>query len=626
MRRVLCLITLLLAVAAFARSVDPTTIKLIPRAMPEAVVRDTPWGAAVDGLQCRLLAKPRYAVGEPLWLEVEIKNVSAVERLVPQLFAIYTPQFAALTITGPKGTVLPQGLKGSAVLAPRLIKPIAAGAVVRVVVPDASAYFRQWNPVTRTSENPFDTPGAYSATVKVTLPEVPRRLLESTTYNNGQKTENFKEYTDAEMAAMWHGTLTSAPMAFTVEALTPRDLTVHEWGVFTAFPDMAYANANRKAEWGTLPEVFYRQFPTQRLRWIPSAWDKPVINFFTPHDSLRCRVSIDFGTGYPVAWWPCAAEPIDSGGRTPAVGKPFHTLTWDLTLGTHLPTEQYTTWERGGWRPATLFPLPDTSWVVQARLPSAACVSTDGTIVKRSAPWMSGQTETERFVYYDGLVPAPEYLRCTASDAKSVTLQNTAAFPLAPVFVIDRRGTTTRFTRVAAIAPGESAKVTPAAVATTDWPKAGETAVADALRAAGLFPDEAASLLTIWRDGFFQRPGLTVFYLLPQAEYDRLLPLTITPKPPKLVRVGIAVHPNCDTEPARTALAQALVAGVAADAAAQPAAASRLADLGPVGVRALKDALANNPPATVKARLQAVLDAVDVSSYFTPPSAAPAGK
>jgi len=55
------------------------------------------------------------------------------------------------------------------------------------------------------------------------------------------------------------------------------DFVVHEWGVFTVFNDVKLANANRREEWGELPSFFYRQFPKERLRWVPSAWDKPII-------------------------------------------------------------------------------------------------------------------------------------------------------------------------------------------------------------------------------------------------------------------------------------------------------------------------------------------------------------
>ncbi len=63
---------------------------------------------------------------------------------------------------------------------------------------------------------------------------------------------------------------------------------------------------------------------------------------------------------------------------------------------------------------------------------------------------------------------------------------------------------------------------------------------------AGLYDAEAKSVLAIWEKGLFDRPGVTAIYLLPQEEYDRMLPLTISPKPQKIVRVGIVMQGNLE--------------------------------------------------------------------------------
>ena len=55
--------------------------------------------------------------------------------------------------------------------------------------------------------------------------------------------------------------------------------------------------------------------------------------------------------------------------------------------------------------------------------------------------------------------------------------------------------------------------------------------VRQALLDAGLFAAEADSLLKIWQKRLLEAEGVTVFHLLPVAEYDRLLPLSILPAP-----------------------------------------------------------------------------------------------
>ena len=52
----------------------------------------------------------------------------------------------------------------------------------------------------------------------------------------------------------------------------------------------------------------------------------------------------------------------------------------------------------------------------------------------------------------------------------------------------------------------------------------------------GLYPKEAEAMVKTWEDSWFEE-GLRVFYVLPRRQTDAILPLAITPKPNKLVRV-----------------------------------------------------------------------------------------
>jgi hypothetical protein len=49
-----------------------------------------------------------------------------------------------------------------------------------------------------------------------------------------------------------------------------------------------------------------------------------------------------------------------------------------------------------------------------------------------------------------------------------------------------------------------------------------------ALIADGLFPDEAEAMLNTWELGYFKSPGLRLFFLLPQAWTDAVLPLEVS--------------------------------------------------------------------------------------------------
>lgn len=60
-----------------------------------------------------------------------------------------------------------------------------------------------------------------------------------------------------------------------------------------------------------------------------------------------------------------------------------------------------------------------------------------------------------------------------------------------------------------------------------------------ALVADGLFADEADALLDTWRVSYFRSPGLRVFYLLPQAWTDAVMPLTLS-RAARIERVMVA--------------------------------------------------------------------------------------
>jgi len=57
----------------------------------------------------------------------------------------------------------------------------------------------------------------------------------------------------------------------------------------------------------------------------------------------------------------------------------------------------------------------------------------------------------------------------------------------------------------------------------------------------GLFGDEAQAMLDAWQLSYFQSPGLRVFYIVPQAWTDKVLPLKVSSKHPvqiKRVMIG----------------------------------------------------------------------------------------
>jgi hypothetical protein len=226
--------------------------------------------------------------------------------------------------------------------------------------------------------------------------------------------------------------------------------------------------------------------------------------------------------------------------------------------------------------------------------------------------------QRERFVYYDGLIPAPSGVEVAVA-ADKVSLKSRATFPLLDVTVVDRRTAgKIRLARVARLeAAGEQKSLAFIESDLQRWPAAGVDALVGQLRVAGLFDDEARALARVWQKAFFETEGLSVFYRLPQAEYDRLLPLRVNPQPEKLVRVMLVHQPHCEPDLAERVLA--LVKQLGSDEySVRVEAHKRLEALGQAGFVHMMRARQTTNDAEVKARLKRILEEFESAQAFRP--------
>jgi hypothetical protein len=474
--------------------------------------------------------------------------------------------------------------------------------------------------------------GKYTARFRFRSPKVSPRFLVSYSFDNGKKVETYKDVPAEVTAGQWASEAAAPSVAFEMAALAKDDLVVHEWGVFTVFNDVKYANVNRKEEWGSLPSFFYRQFPKERLRWIPSAWDKPIVYFYAKNTPMHVNVKVTFAEGAPVVWWPAVASPVEDRpyqtGPDPRKTKPFRSLIWDAWIGDEVPSPR----DRGAMVKVEDFPLPADCWLQQARLPSASRLTVVGNIEgpgKIHFPGAKDRSETERFLYYDGLVPSPDYLRCEKIDAKSLIMKNRAKFGIERLFVIDRRAKDTiGFAFVDGkkqpFKAGASLKIELRPIHAEDWPSVGQKQVRQALLDAGLFGPEADSLLKIWEKGLFQADGVTAFHVLPMSEYERMLPLEIAPAPAaRPVRVGIALHPHVEIEPTLAETVAALILQLDSNQFEKRLAADKaLHEIGPLASAMLRAELKKGLPLETSRRIQAVLARVDAVNWLDFPQPA----
>ncbi len=590
---------------------------------------DEPWGAAIDGLACRIRVPKETCVGETVPVAVEVKNVSAETRYLVAVFDILFPKHARLDIVGPIGPFPAPGTRSERGLMPDSLKPIQPNEVLRFEFTNLSDYFFAYDPQTQEPLSRFDKPGEYRLTYSFfgIRPPRPQKLQIGQWSVDGMIETRVATLPEEKVAKIWAGTLVSNTASFTLRELRGDEFQAHEWGVFTIYNDQKFANADRKAEWASVPDFFYRQFPTQRLRWEPAMWKKPILFFYCTRPTLRVGVKLTFADGAPVVWWPCAARPIDRGGIPGHVqeGNPvpiFRTLEWSAWLGDRVPMGPALPSGGKAWLAVAETDLPAGSWLRQARLKGASLVSVTGTKTAATRPWSSQVTETERFIYYDGLVPAPNFLRCVQASERSITVKNSAGFPLQDLFLIDRRaaerGGPVRFAHLGTpIAPGKEQVVDLADAPQNTWPKTVVEDIRKALASTGLTEAEAASILSIWDQGFFHAPGVTAFYLLPQSEYDRMLPLEILPRPKRVIRVGIALHPQFAIEPELAQRVDRLLARLDVPEAAQrDAAAKELSQIGPLARRAIREALKKAPSPEAARQMNEILKSADATDWL----------
>ena len=71
----------------------------------------------------------------------------------------------------------------------------------------------------------------------------------------------------------------------------------------------------------------------------------------------------------------------------------------------------------------------------------------------------------------------------------------------------------------------------------TDWHKEVYKHMVEGLVGTGLYRDEARSMVETWWTSYFNKPGLRVFWVVPEADTASILPLQVTPTPRDVVRV-----------------------------------------------------------------------------------------
>src|SRR5258708_1796798 len=139
--------------------------------------------------------------------------------------------------------------------------------------------------------------------------------------------------------------------------------------------------------------------------------------------------------------------------------------------------------------------------------------------------------QQEKFLFYRGVGTFDLPLSAKLA-GKKILLKNLSQNEIARLIVFENRDGKIGY-RILDAFTGEAASERPTLDGNIDLLI---SELKQTLVASGLFEKEAAAMIKTWRTSWFEE-GVRVFYLLPGATTDAVLPIDIDPKPAQLTRV-----------------------------------------------------------------------------------------
>ncbi len=310
---------------------------------------------------------------------------------------------------------------------------------------------------------------------------------------------------------VWAGLLVGgAPPAPAV--VQPGDgLTVHEWGTFTSV-------AGKRATsvpWVPLsgpPDLpcFVNRLGGRSLK-AASAFvrmETPVLYFYAPHP-MSASVQVRFPRGLITEWYPraSAVQPSvlsQASGMTVDSGSSIEWNSFDVLPGAQpdLPVEN---------RPSHYYAARDTD---------SAGIRIGG--------------QQEKLIFYRGIGGFSVPLRASFVEEGKLALRNAGSDPIPALIVFENRGGEVHYRRLDAL-DREITVQLPALAGDTGSLR---REIEEILVAQGLYPREARAMVETWRDSWFEE-GTRVFYIVPGAFLNSVLPLAVKPAPVSLARVFV---------------------------------------------------------------------------------------
>ena len=306
------------------------------------------------------------------------------------------------------------------------------------------------------------------------------------------------------------------------EQHTVPDLTVHEWGTFTAIA----GKDGRAAEWLPLglprfpPSTDLPQF-VEHINGVnfklglrgTIRMETPVLYFYSPRDvTVSARVS--FSKGLITEWYP-HADRVQPGGVVP-----------DTRLS-QLSADGSITWNHVAVSPDLACEFP--SEVQSNRYYAARETASSPLRVQTSA----GQQQ-EKFLFYRGVSASPLPLSARLTSDGRLVVKSLSGDEIPNAILLERRGERVGY-RLTGALTDETTVDPPVLTGSVD---SLYSDLEEILVGQGLYQEEAHAMVETWKDSWFEE-GSRLIYIVPRGCIDNVLPLTIDPAPGQVVRVFV---------------------------------------------------------------------------------------
>ena len=294
------------------------------------------------------------------------------------------------------------------------------------------------------------------------------------------------------------------------------DLTVHEWGTFTAIA----GKDGQAIEWTPLSGTDLPQFVEHisdvnfklGLRGT-IRMETPVMYFYSPHDvTVSARVA--FFKGLITEWYP-HADHVQPGG------------VMRNTSLKQLPADGSIAWNEVAVSPNLAGEFPRE--VKSNHYYAARETSSSPLRVKTRA----GEQQ-EKFLFYRGVSAGPLPLSAKLNSDGELVVKSLGESEIPAAILFERRGERLGY-RLTGTLTDETTLEPPLLTGSINTVYGD---LEEILLAQGLYRDEAHAMVETWKDSWFEE-GSRLIYIAPRGYIDNVLPLTINPAPGQIVRVFV---------------------------------------------------------------------------------------